>query len=535
MLRLQEGYLNSYNKRILGSFSNLYQEIMDRTGQKFEQLKIFHESLKKRLESCCKRLENKKNRQGDFKEHERPKNYSFSVLLIRWVLLYIVSGVSIRTIATIIKINSIFFDLPTPCYTIIGEWSKKVGFYIYTQPKDKNVERIWIVDFSIQFGQDKLMLVLGVDINKIKFLKQNKKKLKLGYQDVEILHKAVLKSTAHKNVLKELEEIAEKCGLPLFVLSDEGSDLAKGVRIFIENHPGIKHLHDISHKLSNILKAELEKNPKWQKFCNAVTYIKQKLKLSNIAELCPPKFRHKARFLNVRDPLKWAFAMLNLDKDCLDTEQKTNFITYIEKPLEVFRNEIIRWNEYSNFIESVETEIKHNGLTRGDKKKKIESTHEILLHLLKNKIKRTDLKLYNKIIKFVEEEEAKLSLGQTVICSSDIVESMFGKWKSVCHEDSMAGITDMILILPLLTVKLTDKLILKALEETSIQKINEWKEKHIGKTMYTKRRKILGGKKSTVKMNDSKVATIKVKNSRKKDRKSGDFSRRNNEKIACGF
>ena len=56
--------------------------------------------------------------------------------------------------------------------------------------------------------------------------------------------------------------------------------------------------------------------------------------------------------------------MLNLDKDCLDTEQKTNFITYIEKPLEVFRNEIIRWNEYSNFIESVETEIKHNGLTR---------------------------------------------------------------------------------------------------------------------------------------------------------------------------
>ena len=127
-------------------------------------------------------------------------------------------------------------DTPTPSYTIIGEWAKKVGLYVYNQPKNKNIERIWIIDFSIQFGQDKLMLVLGVDISKIKNWKKYRKgkkgkknKLKIGFKDIEVLHMKVVKSTAYQTTLGELKEIVKKCGLPSFILSDEGSDLAKGL------------------------------------------------------------------------------------------------------------------------------------------------------------------------------------------------------------------------------------------------------------------------------------------------------------------
>jgi hypothetical protein len=549
LLRLQEDYLKSetqleiqkdvYIKQInqsttlFGSLPKLFQQIVGRTYQKFEQLKKVQENLKNRLKSTYERFENKKNRQGAFKEHERPKNYSFSVSLIKWALILITSSaISIRAAAKVMKINSIFVDLPTPSYTIIDEWCKKIGFYIYNLPKDKNIERIWIVDFSIQFGEDKLMLVLGIDIEKINFLKKNKKSLKIGFQDVELLHMVPMKSTAYENTLQELENITERCGLPTFVVSDEGSDLAKGIRIFIENNPGIKHLHDISHKLSNILKAELEKNEKWHEFCRIVTNIKQKLKLSNIAEICPPKFRQKVRFLNVRDPLEWALTVLNLDIECFNPDQKINFITYIKDPLKRLKKEIIEWNEYSNFITIVETEIKHHGLTRGDKKQ-IESTSKVLSNWLANQIKPKNLKLYNRILKFVEEEEAKLSPGQTVICSSDIVESMFGKWKSMSHEDSMAGITDVILLLPLLTVELTDELILKALEDTPIQKINNWKEENFGKTMYAKRRAILHRNRTDLSINEVKMdRSIATESEVKKDRKSGDLSQKNLEKVA---
>ena len=143
---------------------------------------------------------------------------------------------------------------------------------------------------------------MRVDLNKINSRKKYKNgnkgkrnKLKINFHDVEVIHMQILESTSYTYVLSALEQILEKCGAPLFLLSDGGSDLAKGIRMFIENHPGIEHLNDISHKISNILKAELESHLKWKKFCQIVTEIKQKIKLSVIAHMCPPQFRQKGK------------------------------------------------------------------------------------------------------------------------------------------------------------------------------------------------------------------------------------------------
>jgi hypothetical protein len=467
-------------------------------------------------------LSNKKNRCGTLKSHEKAKNYSYSASFIQWALFLLISGaISIRGVANVMKINSIFVDLPTPSHTVVSEWYKKIGFYIYNLEKDKNIKRAWIIDFSVEFGEAKLMMIIGINIEKIETLKKNKR-FKIGYQDVEILHKATLKSTTYDKVLQELEKTAEKCGLPQFIVSDQGNDLLKGIKIFIENNPGIQHLNDISHKLSNILKAELEKDPKWHDFSQTATNIKQKLKLSNIAEICPPKFRQKVRFLGVGKPIKWAMLMLNLNISCFDPKQKMNFQKYIKEPLERLRKEIVQWNEYVRFINAVEIELKHKGLTRGDKKNKIKSSSQILSELLLNQIKPKKLKFYNQVIKFIEEQETKLLPGQTMICSSDIIESLFGKWKSMSHEDSMVGITDLILMLPLFTVNLTEELVLKALEGTSMKEINEWKEKNFGKTLYAKRRSILA----------KTTEQVTPTNSKKKDRKLGELSREISEKVA---
>jgi hypothetical protein len=509
---------------ICDKLSNFYQHSIDYANEKIKELTKSQDNIKNQLESTNDRFKNKKNRQGNFRANERAQNYSYSGAAIRLTLLLITcAAISIRAAAKVMGVHSAFFDIPVPSYTIISEWAKKVGFYVYYLPKDKSVERIWIVDFSIQIGQDKLMLVLGIDTSKIrnyrKYMKGKitgeKNKLKICFQDVEVLHMVVLKSTVYEITLKELEAVTKKCGLPLFILSDEGSDLAKGVRIFIENNPGIKHLHDISHKLSNILKSILEKNVKWKEFCEVVTHIKQKLKLSDIAEICPPKFRQKVRYLNVRDPIAWAVIMLNMDLKNLSAQQKIKFNEYVKKPLKPFKEDILQWKAYVDFITFVETEIKHNGLTRGNEFEEIKSTSEILANYLKDQgISKTGI-LYDQIFEFVKSQEAKLSLGESMIASSDIIESMFGKWKSMVSEDSMAGITDMILLLPLLTVKLTDKLVIKALEDTPIKKIENWKKENLGTTMYAKRRAILHKKTSAKK--DKKLGgeySKKIKKSR---------------------
>lgn len=274
-----------------------------------------------------------------------------------------------------------------------------------------------------------------------------------------------------------------------------GSDLAKGIRIFIENHPGIEHLNDISHKISNILKAKLEKNLKWKKFCQIVTSIKQKIKLSVIAHMCPPQFRQKVRFLNVRDPIEWAFQMLNIKVTNIPKAEREHFVTYIQKPLLELQNEIIQWYEIANFITEVESEIKHYGLTRGDDSQ-IQSTSQILTALYqKQGISKGAIEIINPILEFIKLQETKLVSGQTVICSSDIIESIFGKWKNMAPENSMVGITDNIFVLPLFTVKPTTELIKRALEDTHTQQIDEWRNNILGKTTYTKRRAAFNRKK----------------------------------------
>jgi hypothetical protein len=478
---------------------NLYQAVACQTKGALDRLKNVQVNLSASLKVIKEKFTNKKNRQGGFQTHEHANNYSYSIGVIHLVLLYILySATSFRAAAKAMKVNSLFFDTPSPSHTVINDWSKKIGFFVYHQPKDKTMKSLWIIDFSIQIGKNKLMLVLRMDLDKIKNWKQhqnckkNKKPhLKICFKDVEVIHMKILEKTAYEFTLSELEQIVEKCGLPLFILSDEGSDLAKGIRIFIEKNPGIQHLNDISHKISNILKGELEDNLKWKEFCQVITKMKQRMTNTIIAHMCPPKLRQKMRFLNIRNPIEYAFKMLNINIDSLPKNERKDFITYIKKPLEAFKDEIIQWYEVTSFITEVETEIKHNGLTRGDGIQ-IRSTSEILAARCQKRLfSENEMKTFNQILEFVKKQEAKLSPGQTIIGSSDIIESMFGKWKSMSPEDSMAGITNKIFILPLLTVNLTVELIKKALEDTPIKKIEEWQKNTLGKTMYAKRRAIL--------------------------------------------
>ena len=75
-----------------------------------------------------------------------------------------------------------------------------------------------------------------------------------------------------------------------------------------------------------------------------------------------------------------------------------------------------------------------------------------------------------------------------------------------------------------------NELALKALEDTPIQKINDWKENNFGKMMYAKRRWILNS--NRVISSAGMKGLIDPKNEVKKDRKSGELSRRIFEKVA---
>lgn len=207
----------SLQQSVQGDLLNLYQAVICQTKGALDRLKNVQVGLSVSLKTIKERFTNKKNRQGAFQTHEQAKNHSYCIAIIQLVLLYVLySATSYRAAAKAMKVNSLFFDAPSPSHTIINDWSKKVGFFIYHQPKDKTIESLWIIDFSIQIGKNKLMLVLRIDLNKIKNWKQyknckkNKKpRFKICFKDVEVIHMKILENTTYTFTLSELEQIVE--------------------------------------------------------------------------------------------------------------------------------------------------------------------------------------------------------------------------------------------------------------------------------------------------------------------------------------
>ena len=75
-----------------------------------------------------------------------------------------------------------------------------------------------------------------------------------------------MKSTKGEKVELVLDKIGEKVGIPQQIISDKGSDLYKGIKLYQEKHQEIKHSHDITHQMALLLKKELEAGEEYEEF-----------------------------------------------------------------------------------------------------------------------------------------------------------------------------------------------------------------------------------------------------------------------------
>ncbi len=134
-----------------------------------------------------------------------------------------------------------------PSYSVIREWLAKIGLYELQRPKEKRDDWIWIIDFTSELGTEKCLVILGVSIE---FIQEKIKKSNgcLSHKDVEVLAIEIMKSTKGEKVESVLEQIGEKVGVPQQIISDKGSDLYKGIKLYKEKNQGIIHSHDITHQ-----------------------------------------------------------------------------------------------------------------------------------------------------------------------------------------------------------------------------------------------------------------------------------------------
>jgi hypothetical protein len=412
----------------------------------------------------------------------RPYGYSYNVQQIFLSIQCVMQGSAgfrcVARIFNLIEETMTLSCIPTPAFSTMRDWLLKLGLYNLTQPKSEG-EWIWIVDCSIQMGAMKCLLILGVRVEDLR----EKNDFTLSHANVEALVLKTIESCPGEVVKMALDEAKSKTKGALAIVSDEGTELKKGVRLFQEEQKDTErpiHVHDVMHKIDLILKKELEKDADWKQFTKALTDTTQQLKLSSSSHLIPPKQRQKKRMRSEIDIVEWGFKILKHLDSGNANEIETEKLSWILN----FRSQVSVYQEMALIFDMSTEEVRRRGYHKGT----VRALREQGDALINSERSRA---FFTKILKAIEEETNKVLKDHPLIGSSEVIESIFGKFKQLEKNHSAGGLTSLVLGIPAFVGKTALDVVQKAMETITIDNVKNWIDKNLGQTFWSKRREKL--------------------------------------------
>ena len=381
------------------------------------------------------------------------------------------TSVSFRAISQLFGIFALCLNLKVrkPSHTTVMNWVHKVGLYQLSRKKRKADDWVIVLDHSIQLGCEKLFVVLGIRESEIDFTRP------LRFQDLESLA-LVAKDKWDGEVIRDcLIELKGEIGNIIYAVGDYGRDIKKGLEL-----AEIKHVHDISHKFALILKKIYEKNEDFQELMRKAAQMAKKLAQTEFAYIIPPKRRTKSRFQNMDTIVTWAAKVLKRLKGRKIEKEVREKIKWVKK----YQQLIEELSEINKVIRKIEKMLKTSGLSKKNVKK--------CRVILKNLTTENGRTVGKEISEYLKETILLLPGNDSILCSSDILESSFGKYKNYLSNNAMAGLTNLVLCIAAFTSSLEKCEIKEALETTTVAEVKQWTRQNVGEeTLLQKRRKFL--------------------------------------------
>ncbi len=403
---------------------------------------------------------------------EKAERYYYELLIIQLLLsIKLKTSASFRATIKITEILRVYLNLTkqSPSYQTVLTWVKKIGYYNLVKPKQKSDDWIIIIDESIQLGQEKLLVIFGVRESELLF------KTALNFSELTPLKEIVKTSWNGELIKEELIKLKAELGTIIYAVGDYGSNIKKGLRL-----SEIKHVHDITHRIALTLEKIYKADVEYIEFTKLMSMMRRQYSQTKMAHIIPPKQRTKSRYQNIKTISDWGVKVLNLLNDTSKNEENeiVKKLKWVKK-YQLFLEEL---SEINQSICQIEKITKTNGLTEITINRAKEIMGKLSIENSKAKRIKSDLEDYFHLTTTL------LSGSTTILCTSDIIESAFGKYKNYLSNNPMAGITDLALCISAFTSSLTQAEIKTALEYTTMNDLKKWTEKNIGMTLLKKRR-----------------------------------------------
>lgn len=369
----------------------------------------------------------------------------------------------------------------SPHVTTGRAWLMRPGLAALTRPLPRADDWAWLVDHSIQLGRCRCLVVLGLR------LARWPEGRPLRHEDLEPI--ALVPSTdwTKDAVAEALRRAAERTGPPRVILDDYGADLHGGVEIFRAAHPETVEVYDVTHRAARLLKALLKADARWTAYATALGRARFALQQTELACLMPPSQRSKARFMNVGKQVAWGARTLGLVDD--PAPLKALGIEAGRAPgklgwLADYREALAEWSGYQAMIDATLGLVRRRGLYPG-------VGFDLAAALPPASGGRAGA-LREDLIGFVRGEASKARHGERLPGTTEVLESCFGKLKSLEDSQAVGGFTGLALVIGAMVSHWTAARVSEALEQCPGKRVLAWYREHFGRSVQSQRRLVYG-------------------------------------------
>ena len=410
--------------------------------------------------------------------------YCRRTLCVALVIQGIVSFRAVPRILLVLQHMGHAVPARIPHFTSVIHWTLRAG--VAALEGVGRIEAPWIaiIDCSIDIGTRKALVVLRVPLAAL-----SHKGEALGLEDCECIGLEVSNRWIGDTVKDALTRAFEWAGEPRAILMDGGKDLQKGVRLYREQEDAkrIRVIEDVGHATANALKSEFAASIAFTKFLDILRKGAARIRQTNLAALLPPKVRTKGRFQGITEVAGWALKLLELmgGPGRAQEESDLSRLRRAFSGLAQLRAFLLRFCGTCGVVERFLKLVKNQGINQAV----YAEARTLLRELPEPSSTRCRLEAW---LTRQLRVQSRLGIGQLPLpVSSDVIESLFGKFKEIVQRNARAELNRLVYAIPMLCGQHTAKEIQLALRKCSHRQLLAKIAREIPPTLRQLRRRLL--------------------------------------------
>ena len=237
---------------------------------------------------------------------------------------------------------------------------------------------------------------------------------------------------------------------------------------------GCKHIADVNHKFSSIIQSVYGKHRLLDGYTKALGLLRAQKSMSKMARIVPPNQRIMSRFMNLTPLFEWGLKMFHLlDNNELNDDEKA-----VLSFLEPFREFVSDTCQILTGLHHMQKILKTKGFNEMSVKEAMKQ--------FSNLKSDNSLKIKERLEDYFDDLSSKAE-DKMICCSSDIIESCFGKYKELVKSNKTVGISDLCLSIAAMTGMNTPDKTCQAMETVSIKRVKDWKTENTPKTLFAEK------------------------------------------------